>query len=1745
MKNTICRVPVSNFLAGLPIIAACLLVPRDVRAANDYWSGADSANSINWSDAANWTFSGQSSAQTYYNEVEFLGPGGNPNNVFTVNSILDSTGGVSQMPVWQLDFNPTNVNYTLLINPGITLNVNAGNGTVDVGADYNHQGSPATPNAVETITIQGPGAELSMINTLTVCQGSSQGGDTHMVTLDMSGLDNFVNNGPSGGQNSSINVAPAGNFKNSHGILYLAKTNSITLGNQFYVCNQNTGSSNSVACAAYLGIANNILVGSGNLLIGGPGTSAAGAFMKFNPAFVGGTPTPAAYFGSTNTSGRIANFLICNENGGSEISGNAYADFTGGNIQLYASTMQIGQGGSTGANGQGTLTFDNGAIDVNTAIVGNQNASAGGTGWGEININTNTSLGASGSLKVNTLLTLGAVSGTLTSGTAGIININGGALSAGSISNGLGAGAINVSNGSVTITGNAGSLAAPINYVGLTNSTLAFSITLGSTNAYIASLATSGSNKINIVSVPPLSSLPAVVELVKYTTLTGAGFNFGLGTLPPLSGGYISNDTANSAIDLVLTNGPLSLTWTGDASDLWDYTSINWSSGAPETYADGDTVVFPDGAHTGTVSLQDAFSPGDTTVNNSSLPYTFDGSGSIGGSGSLTKEGSATLLVDNSGVNTYTGGTTISGGTVQIGTNDANGNLAGAIDNNGALVYDRNDGQLTVANAISGSGSLTYEGGGILQLSGNNSFTGPISVIDDSTLQAGSSLALGGGSSPATIANGSTVDADGNSLTKPIVISGTGVNGEGALIDSGGAVYDSGGGLAPSITLAGNTTISIGPQRADLGVSTGTIPLSTSGQPYDLVLNSTTGYFEWRGVVADAALANIDLTGSGTWGLVGATTLGNPTNTLTLEPGTALTFYNANGVNVTLNKAIIFNGGATIGNGGGATVLEGSMTLVPSSSPYCTVGAGGTSLTLSNTLSGSGILYVQNDSSPLYLAGDSPAFTGGVLQYTGLVDLSGDIGSGVTNLQGTLFDGTGTSAGLADISGGIVGGGPGVAGTLTVGGLILEPGALITNNLNSAVTVGGGVNSLIVVNGDITPNGSPIYINPLAPLASGSTYTLLTYTGNLNGSFGAPTIVGGGSTYTLVLTNVTTTSPKKIELIVTGGAASALLWDNAGGNGEWDVELSPNWSNLTTHVASDYFSTFDSVTFDDSIITAANPQTAIDIAGGQVVIPSVMTNNSTTNYTISGSGKISGSANIVKLGTSTLTMSTVNDFSGTTTIAGGTLKANNGSLGGPTANIVVTNGATLDLNYEFGSQPLFLSGAGVGGIGALVDNDPSGNSQYDSDNTGLANITLTGNTTIGGSNRLDFGQNSPGSGTLSTRGSNYNITIVGYSGYREWDNLALDSNFGNIYVMPVNGTLGIKGATTLGNPTNIVSVSSNATLILYTDATAPILNKTMLIYGGGQFTSESTTYDLAPIILGISAGDNCTFNIGGSIAISNVISGPGNLVESGGGSALILTAANTYTGSTVIDSGPLRLVGGGSISASATINIASGQVLDVSGRSDQTLTLVSGQTLEGSGTVDGSLVVGGSATVSPAGAGTIGTLTATNEVTLEGNAAMEVNKTAKTSDQLTGATIVYGGTLSVTNLAGTLAAGDSFTLFNAGTYSGAFSGIAPNIPGPGLVWNTSQLNVSGTLSVTTGSAPPPSFIAPTYSSGNVVLSGTGGTPGQTYYILSTTNLASTNWVVIDTNTFTSGGDFGFTNAVSPSTPGEFYKLETQ
>jgi hypothetical protein len=79
---------------------------------------------------------------------------------------------------------------------------------------------------------------------------------------------------------------------------------------------------------------------------------------------------------------------------------------------------------------------------------------------------------------------------------------------------------------------------------------------------------------------------------------------------------------------------------------------------------------------------------------------------------------------------------------------------------------------------------------------------------------------------------------------------------------------------------------------------------------------------------------------------------------------------------------------------------------------------------------------------------------------------------------------------------------------------------------------------------------------------------------------------------------------------------------------------------------------------------------------------------------------------------------------------------------------------------------------------------------------------------------------------------------------------------------------------------------------------------------------------------------------------------------------------------------------------------------------------------------------------------------------------MELNKAAGTNDSIVGLTsVIYGGTLEVTNLGGTLVNGDIFKLFDAApnSYSNAFDTIIlPTVTAP-LIWDTTGLTVDGTI----------------------------------------------------------------------------------
>jgi hypothetical protein len=170
-------------------------------------------------------------------------------------------------------------------------------------------------------------------------------------------------------------------------------------------------------------------------------------------------------------------------------------------------------------------------------------------------------------------------------------------------------------------------------------------------------------------------------------------------------------------------------------------------------------------------------------------------------------------------------------------------------------------------------------------------------------------------------------------------------------------------------------------------------------------------------------------------------------------------------------------------------------------------------------------------------------------------------------------------------------------------------------------------------------------------------------------------------------------------------------------------------------------------------------------------------------------------------------------------------------------------------------------------------------------------------------------------------------------------------------------------------------------------------------------------------------------------------------------------------------------------------------------------------------------------------------LTVTNAVVLSGTALMDIDQTNGASDQISCAGVTYGGTLSLNNLAGTLAAGNSFKLFTASSYSGSFGNITPVTPGPGLAWDTSQLNTTGIINVMSSSRPV--IGKTTVSAGNLIFSGTGGVANGSYALLTTTNITTpaTNWTSLITNSFGNTGAFSVTNTISTGTPQSFYRIK--
>src|SRR5260221_50169 len=112
-------------------------------------------------------------------------------------------------------------------------------------------------------------------------------------------------------------------------------------------------------------------------------------------------------------------------------------------------------------------------------------------------------------------------------------------------------------------------------------------------------------------------------------------------------------------------------------------------------------------------------------------PLAFDRSdsvtfgGAIGGTGALGQLGSGTLTL--TGNSTYSCGTTINAGTLQIGNGGTSGSISGNITDNGNLAFDRSE-SVTLGGAISGTGALVQLGSSTLTLTGSNTYSGGTTI---------------------------------------------------------------------------------------------------------------------------------------------------------------------------------------------------------------------------------------------------------------------------------------------------------------------------------------------------------------------------------------------------------------------------------------------------------------------------------------------------------------------------------------------------------------------------------------------------------------------------------------------------------------------------------------------------------------------------------------------------------------------------------------------------------------------------------------------------------------------------------------------------------------------------------------------------------------------------------------------------------------------------------------------------------
>ena len=463
---------------------------------------------------------------------------------------------------------------------------------------------------------------------------------------------------------------------------------------------------------------------------------------------------------------------------------------------------------------------------------------------------------------------------------------------------------------------------------------------------------------------------------------------------------------------------------------------------------------------------------------------------------------------------------------------------------------------------------------------------------------------------------------------------------------------------------------------------------------------------------------------------------------------------------------------------------------------------------------------------------------------------------------------------------------------------------------------------------------------------------------------------------------------------------------------------------------------------------------------------------------------------------------------------------NNGlSLGGGNTITLGTGGidmvaanhsVTINCPLNIGAAQTWSIGPNSPGNTLTVNGSVSGSATLTKSSYGT--VILNGANTFSGTLNVDTSSTTSSDGVVRLASANAGTNISAIA--------IRNNNSGSSTLQLASGATSAAPITLNGRNTNVVAIenlSGNNSL-----------SGNLTINVGGSFyvfQSDAGTLNLGGVISSAATGTrNFTFQGAGNILLSGSIqngSAVVNVAKTGSGT-LTLGGANIYTGTTTVSNGTLLVNG----------SIGTGALS------------VYGGTLGGNGIIAGPVSILSGGTLAPGNS--TGLLTINNMLTLSGTTVIELNKSVPTNDVVSGmSTVNYGGTLTVNNLGGTLAAGDSFRIFYATNYSGDFTSF--NLPalGTNLVWNTAALS-NGVLSVALGPvAPQIGQISLTGTS--LLLSGSGGAANYPFTIVASPDLSVplTNWSVVGTGAFDANGNFSFSNSIDPEAAQEFYDILVQ